>query len=151
MLFLAAASHQHVSALSTPALITFFLFTSLSRKETTIKAESQPSSCPHCVVMWCLPLLVRHLPICSILPDVLFRHFVCSVLSHEMSTPSPFPRPCGHPILSAWLVCVPLFPSPLGLDEFILFPFNQNKPWSHEITHWFKSGPGLSNPIAEDF
>lgn len=60
--------------------------------------------------------------------------FNSSVLSNEMTTP-PIPPPLLSSHSSAWLVCVPSpFPSPVGLDEFMLFPFNQNKPWSHDNT-----------------
>lgn len=66
--------HISMSSLSTTAMTTFFCCFHVRRKTHTLKVF--PLFLPF--VWWCgaLPLLFQHLPICCILPDVLFRLFV---------------------------------------------------------------------------
>lgn len=123
-----------------------FLLHSCPNKTLTLKALFL---FPICLVLWCPAIPSPPLPHFAASCQMLFL-FVCLIVGLfvlcllKLSPYSPFSLSSFH--LSAWLVC-----HPVSLDGFILFPLNQNKPLSHEITHWSKSGPGLSNQIAEDF
>lgn len=124
---------------------------SILKKNTHI--ESLPSFSPICVVMWCpaitfpTPSHLLHLARCYFSVSL----FNSSVLSHEMTTLPPSPRPSYHPIRAHGLsVSPPPFNPLLAWMSSCCFLLTKTNP-GHMITHWFKSGPGLSNQIAEDF
>lgn len=137
---LAKTSHQHVSVSRTRVSMGFPLH-SRPNQILTLKALF-----PNCLVFWCPAITFQSSCFAASWQMFLFVCLFnsCSVCALELSPSLPFSLSYFH--LSAWLVC-----HPVGLDGFILFPLNQNKPLSHEITHWSKSGPGLGNQIAEEF
>lgn len=110
-----------------------------------------PPPSPICLVMWC-PAITHppppH-PAASCQMFFFVRLLNNCVVSIEITPLAPNPPSLViFPFERMACLCLP--PS-VSLDGFILFPLNQNKPLSHEITHWSKCGPGLSNQIAEDF
>lgn len=132
------------SFLRAPAITTFF----------ARHIESILSFSSIFVVMWCPAISSPtfshslHPARCSFLSLCLI------VLFCQMKWPYSTHFLCilDYPIRAHGLcVSPPSFHPLICLDEFILFPFNQNKPWSHEITHWFKSGPGLSIKLQRTF